>query len=120
MDPVTLATAATCALVPYLAAGGTEIAKTRAKDLYAWLKGKLTPAGREALADVQKAPDDKAAQGSLEMQIRKLLESQPSLVADLARLVAALPMAGPTQTATVSGIGHTVTQIVGDRNRVGG
>jgi hypothetical protein len=119
MDPVTLAAGATGALVPYVAAGGAEVAKTAAKDLYAWLKGKLTADGRTALAKLEEAPADARRQGTLEAEIEDLLKAQPALAGELARLVESLPRAGHTQTATVSGKGHTVTQIVGDRNRVG-
>jgi hypothetical protein len=119
MDAVTLATAAVGAVVPYLAAGGTEVAKTAAKDLYGWLKGKLTLAGQEALADVETAPEDADAQATLRVQLRKLIEAEPSLAADLARLVEALPAAGHSQTATVSGKRHTVTQVIGSGNRSG-
>jgi hypothetical protein len=120
LDPATLATAAVAALGPYLVAGGTEAAKTAGKDLYGWLKGKLTPGGNEALAEVERAPQDADAQGALRLQLRKQLEAEPALLAELARLLDALPRVGPVQKADVAGDGHVVQQVVGSGNIVGG
>ena len=113
MDPVTLATAAVAALAPYLVAGGTEAAKQAGQDLYAWLKAKLTPAGKAALAEVERAPQDGDAQRALRLQLRKQLEAEPALLTELARLVEAPPRAGPVQKADVVGDRNVVQQVVG-------
>lgn len=119
MDPTTLAPAAVSALVSALLEGGKEVARRVAPDLYGWLKAKLAPAGQAALAEVEQAPQDADAQGALRLQLRKQLEAQPALVAELARLVDALPRAGPVQKADVAGDHNVVNQVVGSGNIVG-
>ena len=111
MDPSTLAAAASSALIPYLTEGDRAVAKAGAEELYRWLKERLAPSGREALAEVAKAPGDADAWAMFRRQVRKLLEAEPTLVADLARLLEALPLAEHRQI--VSGSGNTVVQISG-------
>ena len=61
MDPVTFSAAAVSFVTPYLLDFGKDAAKEAASDagksVWSWIKGKLTsPAGAEAVADVESAP----------------------------------------------------------------
>lgn len=126
MDPASLATAAVAVLSPYLVEGGKEMAKTVGKEaatgglkLLGWLKGRLTGAGAEALAEVEQAPADQDAQGALRLQVRKLLEREPGLQEELRGLLATIPatltgqkieqVGDQNRAAAVAGQGHTVT-----------
>lgn len=68
-----------------------------AKKLWARLRPKVEeePMAAGAAREVAKAPEDAAAQGALTLQLRKILEADASLAAELAKLVAA---AGPRET----------------------
>ena len=120
MDPKLLADALTTFLapaMPYLIHGGEkavgEVGKKIgedgleiAKKLWAKLrpKAEASPRVKEAAEEVAVAPEDGDAQAALRLQIRKILEADPALAAELARLVEA---AGPRTTyqATVYGKG---------------
>lgn len=111
MDLKILADALTTFLapaMPYLVSGGTELVKEAgeavkegglevAKKLWARLRPKVEekPAAAEAVQEVAKAPEDPDARAALRLQIRKVLEEDASLAAELAKLVEA---AGPRQT----------------------
>ncbi|HYO12314.1 MAG TPA: hypothetical protein VE685_03850 [Thermoanaerobaculia bacterium] len=94
--------------MPYLVSGGEELVKAAgkavgegglemAKKLWARLRPKIEekPAAAEAAQEVAKAPEDADAQGALRLQLRKILEADASLAAELAKLVEA---AGPRET----------------------
>lgn len=99
MDPVSLATAAVAVLSPYLVEGGKEATKTAAKDLYHWLKSKLTGRAAEALGDLEKDPASEDNRGDLRKQLAKALEADPALQAELRRLLPEGSAAGAvTQT----------------------
>ena len=118
MDPVIVATAAVAVLSPYLVEGGKEATKTAAKDLYTWLKGKLTGRAAEALGDLEKAPASEDNQADLRKQLTKALEADPTLVADLRQLLPETSAAGVT-TQTVDQSGSTnakAAQVHGNRN----
>jgi hypothetical protein len=128
MLPPELATATVTALVPYLAAAGTEAAKKlggaaaeHLPGLFGKLKAHLWPAGQEALSDLEKTPADLDAQATLRQQLKKQLGDDADLHALLATLLEALRAAGPTinQTSTNVGTGNTSVQIAGSNNQVG-
>jgi hypothetical protein len=85
-----------------LGEGGPEILKS----LWAKLRPKVEekPAAAEAAQDVAKAPEDPDSQAALRVQLRKILEADPSLAAEIARL---LETASPKTTyqAEVHGSG---------------
>lgn len=125
-DPATVATATVALLSPYFVAGATEAAKTVGKEAAAgalqvlgWLRSKLTGVGVEALAEVEKAPQDADAQAVLRVQVRKLLEGEPKLTDELAALLAKASATAKVQkivqdgndnrAAVVDGTGNTVS-----------
>lgn len=123
IDPGTLAAAAVAALSPYLVEGGKEAAKAAGKETAAgalrlldWLKGKLTGAGAEVLAEVEKAPQDADAQGALRLQIRKLLEREPALAGELERLLAGLPEPAKQQVLSQIGNDNHLAAVIGTGN----
>src|SRR4051794_41089020 len=97
MDPVSLATAAVAVLSPYLVKGGKETAKTAAKDIYTWLKGKLTGRAAEALDDLEKTPASEDNRADLRKQLTKALEADSQLREELGRR---LPEASATGVTT--------------------
>lgn len=123
------ATAAVTALVPYLAAAGTEGAKKvggaageKLASLFGKLKTRLLPAGQEALSDLEKAPADPDTQVTLRQQLKKQLSEDADLHAVLTALLEELRSADPTvtQNSTIVGTDNTSVQISGIGNQVGG
>jgi tetratricopeptide (TPR) repeat protein len=102
---------------------GTEVA-TRLAKLYDTLRTKLTkPSAAEALADLEKAPEDADAQAALRLQLKKVLAEDADLRHALEPLVREIQDqggAGPAQSATVAGNENDVNQIVGSGNTVAG
>ena len=125
-DPASVAAATVALLSPYLVTGATEAAKTVGKEaatgalqIVGWLRSKLIGAGVEALAEVEKAPQDADAQAVLRVQVRKLLEGEPKLADELAALLAQAPApakvmqvrqdGSDNRAAVVDGAGNTVS-----------
>lgn len=116
MDPSQLASELTKILIPYLLAGGAEIAKGAAgkageklvEQIWSKLRPKVEakPAAQEAVADVLKAPNDADAQAALRQQIKKILAEDEPLANELRIYVTQ----GDTNTATV-GAGARVEQL---------
>ncbi len=85
--------------LPFLVSGGKELVEEAGKalnvELVKKLWGKLRPrveekpAAAEAAQEVARAPEDGDALGALRIQLRKILESDPALAAELAGLVEA-------------------------------
>ena len=118
MDPVTLATAAVSIVTPYLLDFGKDAAKEVASDagksVWGWIKGKLTsPAGAEAVADVESAPNKPENAQALQAALTKALTKDPDAAAALADLLKASGVALSTQTANVTGDGNKVGQASG-------
>lgn len=124
------ATAAVTALVPFLKEGATELAKKlgasvgeHLTSLYNKVKTRLTHSGKEALADLEKAPADADAQAALRLQLRKQLANDPGLQADLAELLQEL-RSGKTgdvlQSISTVGDDNFSIQISGSGNQVSG
>lgn len=91
--------------LPALVSGGGELVKEAGeklgkdgpemlKTLWVKLRPKVEekPSADEAVHDVAKAPEDAAAQGALNMQLRKILEADSFLAAEIAKILEA---AGP-------------------------
>ncbi|HEX6865099.1 MAG TPA: hypothetical protein VF414_19870 [Thermoanaerobaculia bacterium] len=98
--------------MPYLVSGGTELVKKAgetikeeglelAKKLWARLRPKVEekPIAEAAAKELAKAPEDSDAREALSSQLRKVLEGDASLAAELAKLLEA---AGPRQTWTAN------------------
>ena len=119
-----LATSAAAVLTPLIQKaaekGAEEFGKSSAGALFNRLKQRLSHAGaKDALDDLAKQPSDTAAQGALNMQLRKALEADPELAAFLKQWVAeSESKVGITQTANTVGDNNKTTQIVGSGNSV--
>jgi hypothetical protein len=128
MDPITLAGAAVALVTPYLAEGGKELAKkvggeagAQIVKLYEKVKAKLTGGGGEALADLEKQPNDADSQAALRVQLKKALEADPAFRAELGALVEEIRAKGGEQiiqSANVTGDQNVTTQIAGSGNVV--
>jgi hypothetical protein len=140
MDIVSMAAALTGFLspvLPYLLKGGEGAAKEvgkkfggaaweKAKDLWAKLQPRFEsrPAAQEAVQAVAQVPEDQAAQGALNLQVRKILVEDNNLAQELASWLVEAEQAG-VRITVASGdrsvaIGGEVTGssiITGDRNR---
>ncbi|MDL1895690.1 NACHT domain-containing protein [Anaerolineae bacterium CFX7] len=96
MDPSTLASEVVKILLPFLVAGGAEIAKgaigevgkkgldaglDTAQKIWEKLRPKLNPNG--ALKKIAARPDDARAQGALELEIEDALQENPALANEL-------------------------------------
>jgi hypothetical protein len=126
-DPTTLAAVASSAvaliaplLQKALEKGAEELGKSAAGRLLAKLTERLNHRGaREALEDLENAPADPAAQGALNMQLRKALAVDPDLVTFLRQwLDEAKSTAAVSQIANVHGDHNKLTQITGSGNQV--
>jgi len=112
MDPQTISVIATTAvgvLSPYLAKAGEVAATKVGEDIYQALKARFgeKPAAQEALADLEKAPDDGDFQAALRVQLKKLLAEDETFAAQLQQ---SLQEAGETEAgATI------IKQIAGDK-----
>ena len=111
MDPVTLAAAAIAAAIPYVVALGKEAAKSAAgeagKSVWQWVKGKLTsPAGKEAVNDLENAPHDAVNRTAAEAALSKLLKTDPGALAELAQLLEKAGVTSTVQTANFVGDGN--------------
>ena len=123
MDPATLAAAAIAAALPYVVALGKEAAKGAAgaagKSVWEWVKGKLTsPAGTEAVKDLENAPDDADNRKAAEAALSKLLKADPGALSELAQLLEKAGVTSTVQTANVVGDGSIVGQVSGSGNTV--
>jgi hypothetical protein len=128
MDSATLAGAAVALVAPYLAEGGKELAKKvggeageRIVKLYDKVKATLTGGGAEALADLEKQPEDADTKAALRVQLKKALEADPAFRAELATLVEEIKAKGGDQiiqSANIVGDQNVTTQIAGSGNVV--
>lgn len=121
MDTKTLSDAITILLapaLPFLVSGGGKIVEEAGKalgentpeilkSLWAKLRPKVEekPAAAEAVEDVAKASEDADAQAALRIQLRKILESDPALAAEIAKLVEQAQATQATYHAEVHGSG---------------
>ncbi len=115
-------------LLPYLLKGSIELAKSAAGELGkklsadSWeglkkLAGRIQqkaaakPALHEALTDAQANPQDEDALAALRLQLKKLLQEDPGLLAEAQRLLAPIQTSG---TTVVTASGERSVAIGGD------
>jgi hypothetical protein len=118
LDPATFAAAAIAAAIPYIVALGKEAAKSAAgaagKSVWEWVTGKLTsPAGTEAVRDLEKAPDDADNRKAAEAALSKLLKADPGALAELAQLLEKAGITSTVLTANVIGNENIIGQVAG-------
>jgi hypothetical protein len=123
LDPATLAAAAITAALPYVVALGKEAAKGAAgaagKSVWEWVTGKLTsPAGKEAVKDLEKVPDDADNRKAAEAALSKFLKVDPGALSELAQLLEKAGVTSTVQTANVVGDDNIVGQVSGSGNTV--
>jgi predicted phosphoadenosine phosphosulfate sulfurtransferase len=140
MDPVSLAATLTtflAPLLPYLLKGGEKAAEEvgkkfgraawdKATALWArlWPRLEPKPAAQEAIQEVAQAPEDQAAQGALNLQLRKILMEDSNLAQEVARWLeearrAAVNIAVASGERSVAFVGPVTgsTIITGDDNK---
>src|SRR4051794_7756650 len=115
MDPVSLAAAALAAVTPYLLGLGKvaaeESAKSLGKSVIDWIKDRLSSAaGKEAVADLEQAPDAPENQQAVQAALVKALTKDPEAKAALQTLLASAPGGVGGQIAHVQGSGNKVGQ----------
>ncbi len=114
MDPAALAAAALTAVTSYLLGLGKvaaeEGAKSAGKSVFDWIKGRLTgAAGKQAVEDLERAPQAPENQQALHAALIKALAKSPEAAAELHKLLPAGAVSGG-QTANVTGSGNKVGQ----------
>jgi len=124
LDPAIAAYAATTvsAIAPYLteAARGAakKVGEEGAVKLLGWLREKLTGRAKEALDDLEKAPEAEDFQADLRKQLVKLLEANPDLLAELRALLPAATGAADQSMHQTLGAEAKGSQIRGSKNKV--
>lgn len=100
--------------------GAEEVGKSVVRSAIEALRKRLSHHGaKEAIEDLAQDPDSKAAQGALEMQIRKALQADPELASFLKEwLIDSAQRTGISQVATLTGNNSKVVQIAGSGNSV--
>jgi hypothetical protein len=79
-----------------------------------WIKGRLTsPAGLEAVKDLEKSPGDAVNRQATEAALAKLLKSDPSALSELAQLLERAGTTSTVQTANQRGDGNILGQVAG-------
>ena len=116
MDPATLAAGALTVVAPYLAEFGSDLAKDAAKGsaklVWDWIKAKLTsPGGQEAVAGLERSPASAAKRNLLTATLIDALEQDPGAVAELQKLLPAIPGGVGGQTSTQIGNGNINLQV---------
>ncbi len=121
----TMAASAVAAVVPYLVEAGKEGAKTLGKEAAAgavrvlgWLRAKLTSGGQEALAKLERTPDDADRQAALRVALKDLLADDQGLRDELSKLLQAMPKTAIDQSLVQHGDHNRAAQVAGDRNKV--
>jgi hypothetical protein len=94
---------------------GEESANAGIK-LLSWMREKLTGRAKEALEDFDKDPSSEDNQVDLRKQLRKQLELQPGLVAELQSLIP--PDQAVAQTINQIGNQNRAAQVDGVSNKV--
>jgi hypothetical protein len=112
MDPLELASAVLPAITRYLAtlgdAAAEEAAKASGKAALDWIKGKLTsPAGKDAVARLEAAPEKPLVAEALKSQLAMWLDENPGAAAELQSLL------------TVGGFSAQTANFIGDNNKIG-
>jgi hypothetical protein len=118
MDPVSLAAAGVAFVTPYLLDFAKDAAKETASDagksVWGWIKGNLTsPAGAEAVADVESAPDKPENVQALQAALTKALTKDPEAANALANILQKYGAGLSTQSANVTGSNNKVGQASG-------
>lgn len=116
------AAASTVVIVARFLAGGSKagaknLAGAGEEHLLAWLRMKVAGPAREALADLEHAPESADEQADLRRQLTKLLEGNPELLAELRPLLPATE-AAERMDQHVEGAGAKGAQIKGSGNMV--
>jgi hypothetical protein len=118
LDLATLALVAVDVVIPYIASLGKEAAKSAAdetgKSVWQWLKAKLTSeGGKEAVNDLEIAPNDADNRKAAEAALSKFLKTDPSALVELSQLLEKAGVATMTVTTNVVGNENMVGQVVG-------
>lgn len=124
MDIGELATQAVVFIGPYLVVAGESVAKKggeavagAAKKVWDTIKSTLTsPAGKEAVQDMEAAPESEDARTALCLQLKKALRDDPALAQELQKLLGSPQVRQYIQQQATASGGGTVIQVGGSRN----
>jgi hypothetical protein len=117
-DAITIASI-TPALIEIGKGGAKKIGEAGGDSVVGWLRSKMTgPAAREALGDLEAAPENPDLQAALRVQLAKLLTKEPALLAELQALLPTPGVGGDSMAQHVEGAGAKGAQIKGDGNSV--
>lgn len=118
MDFISLSDQLINALKPLAPAGEAIGAKVLASALWDWIKRRCQPrstAAQEAVTDVIQSPTETNWE-ALKIQVRKALEQDSALAAELAQLLGQSSAAGACLTAAVKGNQNVTIQSAGSGN----
>lgn len=130
MDIAQMAANTAALLLPYLPTLMSAIAKTTGETVikaipagvtHLWKRLKGKPSVEEAAKDLIKQPDDPDNLASFRKEIRKLLEENPELAAEVAKTLASPEFAGMQNTVQIANSTLTnspITNIRGNKNVV--
>jgi hypothetical protein len=123
-----IAVAAVACLAPYLAEAGKEAAKKvggaaaeKVVKLYDTLKSRLKhPFAQQALADLEKTPEDADTQATFRSQLKKALADDSQLLSELDHQMTEIEReaGGIRQNITMTGDENVGVQIAGSENKV--
>lgn len=92
-------------------------AADRGAELLAWMRSKLHGRAKEALADLEKAPDNKDNQADLRKQLNISLENNPSLFDELQKIISTVKPDEGAMTMRFRGDHNKNSQIRGKKNK---
>ena len=86
--------------------------------LLGWLKGKLTGDAAKAVTQLEAKPTDEDSARMFRIQLKKALETDAALTAELSTLLdkTPKPIAQIAQTLIQKGRGQKTAQVAGDQN----
>jgi hypothetical protein len=123
IEPLTAAAGAVALLAPYLVKAGEEAAgkigeasAEAAGKVLTWMRTRLTGRAKEALVDLEKAPEAEDNQADLRKQLTKILQSEPKFLAELLAMLPPETFESPGMEQNVSGSGARAAQVRGSGN----
>jgi hypothetical protein len=123
MDVEAISAAAVGLVAPYLAKFGESAASKVGEasvgatgKVLGWMRKRLTGRAREALTDLEKAPNATDNQADARKQLARLLEQEPTLLEELRELLPTADSSAQEMNQLVGGVGAQAVQIRGDGN----
>jgi hypothetical protein len=122
IDPLSAAAGVVAFITPALIeigkGGAGKLGGVAAEKLLTWLREKSVGPAREALTDLEAAPDHPDNQADLRKQLAKLLMQEPALLAELRSMLPAAEAGGDKLEQHVTGAGAKGAIVKGHNNNV--